>query len=289
MSKILDTQAAFSQDLYDYAKEQRVSKQRDRRSDSGRVESRAYAALVTMAGLAGTMGYAAYSHYLNGADLPTMANALFTGPIVAGTIAYIAHQAAPFRAEIADKLQGMAQSVPRIGAGFGKALSGLGSALGKLGDTLGLSSEARALKAEANYIKGILGVQSMGDVKRIARSTYGKHNANPVIHDAYWLRTGINTAVKDKLASGDKSPLSYNDIEMGILKNMDKANVLARSPEETRGHLQTIENVVLMIGNASQSNMDLKTGDFSKIKDNHEIKMLRDRDVKKGGSEPSPS
>lgn len=70
---------------------------------------------------------------------------------------------------------------------------------------------------------------------------------------------------------------------------MEKANVLGQSPEQTRGHLKTIENVVLMIGNASQSNMDLKTGDFSKIKDNHEIKMLRDRDVQKGGSEPSLS
>ena len=289
MSKILATQAAFSQDLSEYAKQQRVSNQSHRRSDYGRAESRAIGGLVTLASLAGTVGYAAYSHYLNGADVPTMANAIFTGPIVAGSIAYIAHQAAPFRTEIADKLQGMAQSVPRIGAGFGKALSGLGSALGKLGDTLGISSEARALKAEANYIKGVLGVQSMGDVKRVARSTYGKHDANPVIHDAYWLRTGINTAVKDKLASGDKSPLSYNDIENGILKNMEKANVLGRSPEDTRGQLKTIENVVLMIGNASQSNMDLKTGDFSKIKDNHEIKMLKDRDVQKGGSEPSLS
>ena len=289
MSKILATQAAFSQGLTDYAKDQRSRNQAYRRSDYGRAESRAIAGLTTLAGLAGTIGYAAYSHHLNGADFPTMANALFTGPVVAGSIAYIASQAAPFRTEIAGKLKGMAGSVSSIGSGFGKALSGLGSSLGKLGDTLGLSSEARALKAEAKYIKGVLGVQSMGDVKRIAKATYGKNNANPVIHDAYWLRTGIDTAVKDKLASGDKTPLSYNDIEMGVLKNMEKANVLGLSAVETKGKLNTIENVILMVGSASKSNLDLQTGDFSKIKDNFELKMLKERDVQKSGSEPSPS
>lgn len=289
MSKILATQAAFSQGLSDYAKEQRTRNQAYRRSDYGRAESRAIAGLTTLAGLAGTIGYAAYSHHLNGADFPTMANALFTGPVVAGSIAYIASQAAPFRNEIVGKLKGMSGGIASIGSGFGKALSGLGSSLGKLGDTLGLSSEARALKAEANYIKGVLGVQSMGDVKRIARATYGKHDANPVIHDAYWLRTGIDTAVKDKLANGDKTPLSYNDIEMGVLKNKDKANILAQSPDKSRGKDHTIENVLLMVGSASKSNFDLATGDFSKIKDNFELKMLKERDVKKGGSEPSLS
>ncbi|MDT8925232.1 hypothetical protein RBE51_20780 [Pseudomonas taiwanensis] len=287
MSKILSAQAAFTKSLSDYAKEERTRNQLHRRSDFGRAESRAYGALVTLAGLAGTVGYAVYSQHLYGADVSSMANALFTGPVVAGTIAYIAHQAAPFRQDIVEKLTHMASGIPNIGAGFGRAISGLGASLRNLGDTLGLSSEARALKGEAQFIKSVLGVQNMGQVERIAKATYGKDNANPVIHDAQWLRLGIDTAVKDKLAAGDTSTLSYSDIEAGVLKCMDKAKVLAKSPQEMLGHTNIIENVLLMVGSANPSNLGLKSGDFSKIKDHPVLKTLKSRDADKGGSEPS--
>lgn len=289
MSNILAAQSAFQNEISDYANLQKKSAQMHRRSDYGKAESRAWGALATMTALAGVITHAYLTQHLQGADTAEMFNTVISGPVAVGAIAYIAHQAAPFREEISQKLKGMANAVPAIGAGFGNALSGFAKSVGRLGDTLGLSSEARALKAEANHIKGILGVQSMGDVKRIAKNVYGKHNANPVIHDAYWLRTGIDTAVKDKLANGDKTPLSYSDIEMGILKNMEKANVLALSAKESRGQINVMENVVLMVGNANRSNMELKTGDFSKIKDDHSLKMLKERDAQKANSDPSLS
>lgn len=276
MSTVLTAQQSFNAELASYAAQQKKSAQMHRRSDYGKAESRVVASIGMLAGLAGSVTYAYLSQNLQGAD-PSLVTATLAGPTaLMGVLAYAAHQAAPYRQTLSEKLS-MAANLKGIGSGFAKAYAGFTQSVAKLGDNLGLSQHARELKSEAKYLKGILGVEQMGQVKQIARNTYGKQAAHTVINDAQWLRAGIDAAVKAKLADNDRSPLSYDDIESGILKSMEKAQMLGRTAQESRGKLNVMERVVLMVGNANPSNLDLPKGDFSKIEGNHTLDMLKAR------------
>lgn len=108
------------------------------------------------------------------------------------------------------------------------------------------------------------------------------------VHDAMWLRQGVDQAVKDKLAKGDHTSISYNDIQTGILKRMEKANVLGASIEESRDSVNVIENLRLMLKHPDRSNFDLPKGDFSKLKDDYAINKLINRNNEKEHENSAP-
>ena len=289
MSTIQAAAAKFDTSINQYAEEKRKSAQVYRRSDYGRAESRAIGAIGMGVTLVSSIAIALNSGALMQATPGDVANAFMVAPVVAGFLTYAASQAAPFRQEIGEKLKGMSGIVPAIGSGICKAFAGFGQALSSLGDKLNMSDNARALRNDAKYIKQLMGVDSMKAVKGTADWVYGSNRAQSVVHKATWLREGIDQAVKDKLSGGDKTPLSYNDIETGILKRMDKANVLGQSVEESRGKINVMESVRLMLGNPSSGNMDLPKGDFSSLKDDRVLNKLHARDKFKDGGENAPS
>lgn len=209
--------------------------------------------------------------------------------VIAGVAAYAAHQAWPFL-EQNRKLTGsvlgdqFGDSISGAFKGFGQAAKSVVNTLGSVGDVLGLSSHARALKKDADFVKSVLRVDSMSEVKSISRNVYGKDDSYAAIHNAQRLREGIDIAVKDKLKSGDKTPLSYNDIEVGVLKYMDKHKMLGASVESMKGQDDHVKNAILLIANANPENLKLSaSGNFGKIADSWALNVLVDRDKNKGG------
>lgn len=147
----------------------------NRRSDSGRIESRAFGALAMLATFT---GYIALHMSAGGAG--DISNSVIVAPVVAGIVTYVPHQAAPFRQDIFDSVKNIGASVPNIGSGISNAFSRFGKAINRLGDALNLTDGARALKHDAAYIKSIMGVDSLRAVRGIAASVYGKQDANAI-------------------------------------------------------------------------------------------------------------
>lgn len=275
MSSILQASAAFDESINNYANLEQESLKTHRRSDFGRSESRAFGALAMLGTLTASVAFAVN----NGGDVT---NAFLVAPVVAGVVTYVAHQAAPYRQEITDSIKSMASSIPNIGSGISGAFSRFGQAIKSLGDGLGLTDGARAVKADAKYLKSIMRVDSLSSVRSLANTIYGKQDGNYVVNEAKWLRDGIDQAVKDKLAAKDYTSISYSDIQTGILKQLEKNNMLRAGIEDSRGSVDVIENVALLLRNPSRSNFELPKGDFSKIADDYAINKLHHRDASKG-------
>lgn len=204
--------------------------------------------------------------------------------VIAGVAAYAAHQAWPYlEGKTAGNLLGqVGQTTEKLFDKFTESAKSVMNSLGSVGDMLGLSAHARELKKDSDFVKSILRVDSMSEVKSIAKNVYGKDNANAAIHNAIRLREGIDIAVKDKLKSGDRTPLSYNDIETGVLKYMDKHKMLGVSVEEMKGHDDHVKNAILLVANANPENLSLSaSGDFGKIEKSWSLNLLTERDKNK--------
>lgn len=204
--------------------------------------------------------------------------------VIAGVAAYAAHQAWPFlEGKTAGNVLGDAgKATSRLFDKFAESAKSVMNSLGSVGDMLGISADAKALKKDAEFVKSILRVDNMSDVKSISNSVYGKDSAHVAIHNAMRLREGIDIAVKDKLRSGDKTPLSYNDIETGVLKYMDKHKMLGVSVEEMKGQDDHVKNAILLVANANPENLSLSSsGDFGKIEKSWSLNLLTERDKNK--------